>query len=196
MTTLENFRHQKDDFFEHDQHSPLTPEQKQDFEGLNTSKRILVCVSRSRSSVSRRQKKSRSRPQRAMFRATSATAVLTLTVEGEKAALTVYRNEHGFFLPFADALAGDQTYGAGRYLEPEPAGDCRLLVDFNLAYNPYSAYNPNWSCPITPVENRLKVAIRVGNFPLNMPVPVPKPGSRCCTISRRAGRNGPPHPAG
>ncbi len=74
----------------------------------------------------------------------------------------MYRNEHGFFLPFADALAGDETYGAGRYLEPEPAGDDRLLIDFNLAYNPYCAYNPNWSCPITPAENRLKVAIRAG----------------------------------
>jgi uncharacterized protein (DUF1684 family) len=83
-------------------------------------------------------------------------------VAGEEAALTIYRNENGFFLPFVDALAGNETYGAGRYLEPEELPDGTLLVDFNLAYNPYCAYNENWSCPITPAENRLKVPIRAG----------------------------------
>jgi uncharacterized protein (DUF1684 family) len=66
------------------------------------------------------------------------------------------------FLPFADALAGVETYGAGRYLEPEPVGDGQFVVDFNLAYNPYCAYNDDWSCPITPRENRLTVPIRAG----------------------------------
>jgi uncharacterized protein (DUF1684 family) len=40
--------------------------------------------------------------------------------------------------------------------------DGKFLVDFNLAYNPYCAYNEQWSCPLTPAENRLKVAIRAG----------------------------------
>jgi uncharacterized protein (DUF1684 family) len=39
-----------------------------------------------------------------------------------------------------------------------------VLIDFNLAYNPYCAYNDAWSCPITPAENRLKVAIRAGEM--------------------------------
>jgi hypothetical protein len=51
---------------------------------------------------------------------------------------------------------------AGRYLEPEPLGEGQFLVDFNLAYNPYCAYNDDWSCPITPPENRLAVPIRAG----------------------------------
>ncbi|MFN2197412.1 MAG: DUF1684 domain-containing protein, partial [Anaerolineales bacterium] len=61
-----------------------------------------------------------------------------------------------------DALAGQETYGAGRYLEPEELEDGRFLIDFNLAYNPYCAYNENWSCPLTPFENRLKVPVRAG----------------------------------
>jgi hypothetical protein len=28
--------------------------------------------------------------------------------------------------------------------------------------NIQQAYNPNWSCPLTPFENRLKVAVRAG----------------------------------
>jgi len=40
--------------------------------------------------------------------------------------------------------------------------DGRFLVDFNVAYNPYCAYNEMWSYPLTPAENRLKVAVRAG----------------------------------
>jgi len=86
----------------------------------------------------------------------------SFTVEGQEAQLTIYHTGHDFFLPFADALAGEETYPAGRYLEPRPLGDGRFLVDFNYAYNPYCAYNERWSCPIPPAENRVKVAIRAG----------------------------------
>lgn len=82
--------------------------------------------------------------------------------DGQKAELTIFANQYGYFLPFVDALSGQETYGAGRYLEPEELEDGRFLVDFNMAYNPYCAYNENWSCPLTPAENRLKVPIRAG----------------------------------
>jgi uncharacterized protein (DUF1684 family) len=83
-------------------------------------------------------------------------------VDGQSAELTIYKNKHGYFLPFVDALAGKETYPAGRYLEPEKLPSGKFLVDFNLAYNPYCAYNEQWSCPITPAENRLKVSVRAG----------------------------------
>ena len=76
--------------------------------------------------------------------------------------LTLYHGAYGFFLPFVDSAAGIETYPSGRYLEPEPLPGDRFLVDFNLAYNPYCAYNDRWSCPITPFENRLKVPVRAG----------------------------------
>ncbi len=79
-------------------------------------------------------------------------------VEGEDLRLTLYRADYGFFLPFADP----ESYSAGRYLDPEALGGDRFHVDFNLAYNPFCAYNESWTCPITPPENRLRVAIRAG----------------------------------
>src|SRR5690606_15828454 len=91
----------------------------------------------------------------------------TFTVDGQEVSLTVYETQHGYFLPFTDANAGTETYPAGRYLEPEELPDGRLHVDFNLAYNPFCAFNAGWSCPITPPENRLNVAIRAGE---KMPV--------------------------
>lgn len=84
------------------------------------------------------------------------------SVDGQAAALTIYLGAHGFFLPFVDALAGAQTYEAGRYLEPEQIDERTFVIDFNLAYNPYCAYNERWSCPLTPFENRLSVPIRAG----------------------------------
>ena len=83
-------------------------------------------------------------------------------VEGQEAALTLYGNEHGFFLPFVDALARANTYPASRYLEVEQLADGKFLVDFNIAYNPYCADNDHRSCPLTPIENRLNDPIPEG----------------------------------
>jgi uncharacterized protein (DUF1684 family) len=77
--------------------------------------------------------------------------------------LTLYRGTDGdLFLPLRDATSGDETYGAGRYLEPLMLDDGRVLVDFNYLYNPYCAYNDAWSCPLPPRENWLTVPIRAG----------------------------------
>ena len=84
------------------------------------------------------------------------------SVDGQDASLTIYDTDFGFFLPFVDSLANIETYGAGRYLEPEMLENGKFLVDFNLAYNPYCAYNEKFSCPLTPFENRIKVPIRAG----------------------------------
>ena len=72
-----------------------------------------------------------------------------------------------FFLPFRDATSGNETYGAGRYLDNHRPGLQRLNaeefeVDFNYSYNPYCAYSSYFSCPLPPRENWLKVAIRAG----------------------------------
>jgi uncharacterized protein len=74
----------------------------------------------------------------------------------------------GLFLPFADATSGRETYGAGRYLLDTVKGadlgteNGRLVLDFNLAYNPSCSYDPRWACPLTPPANRLRVSVRAG----------------------------------
>ena len=162
MSHLTTLRAQKNEFFKGDHHSPLTDKQKENFTGLhyfdeNPALRLEVDLELYD-------------PVEQIQILTNTGAVQTyeryghfrFSAESEQAELTVFRNEHGYFLPFADSLAGEETYGAGRYLEPEDIGDKRILVDFNLAYNPYCAYNEKWSCPITPAENRLKLPIRAG----------------------------------
>ncbi len=85
-------------------------------------------------------------------------------VEGQAARLAVYKSPHHDepFIPFRDTTSGQETYGAGRYLEPVELAGGKLLVDFNLAYNPYCAYSEHYSCPLPPLENWLKVPIRAG----------------------------------
>lgn len=78
-------------------------------------------------------------------------------------AVETKREEDSVWIPFVDGAAGRDTYPAGRYLDAEILADGRLLVDFNLAYNPYCAYGwEGFSCPLTPRENRLPFAIRAG----------------------------------
>lgn len=69
------------------------------------------------------------------------------------------------FLAFADETSGRETYGAGRYLDVKKIPAAKSVeLDFNLAYNPYCAYNDKYSCPFPPKENLLKVAIRAGEM--------------------------------
>ena len=162
MDQLNAFRASKDDFFASHPQSPLTHEQKRNFQGLDyfdQNPALELEVELEKFSE-----------QTAVTIQTSTGQTQTYTrygkfkfnVDGHEAELTLYAGEHGFFLPFVDALAGQETYPAGRYIEPDPLPGDRFLVDFNMAYNPYCAYNEMWSCPLTPPENRLKVPIRAG----------------------------------
>lgn len=162
MSQLTRFRAEKDEFFASDHHSPLTPQQKNIFEGLiyfdeNPELRLTVEVDEFEN-----KDEIQIQTNTGDVQTYERFGRFSFEVDGQEASLTLFRNVHGFFLPFADALAGSETYGAGRYLEPEELGGGEFLVDFNLAYNPYCAYNEQWSCPITPPENRLKVPIRAG----------------------------------
>ena len=76
------------------------------------------------------------------------------------------RKEEGFedylFIPFRDGTSRIETYGGGRYLDVRIPDGKELLIDFNLAYNPYCAYSHRYSCPIPPVVNTLDVKIIAG----------------------------------
>ena len=164
MSELTDFRAEKDEFFREHSQSPLTTEQRQGFRGLqyfpeNDALRLEVIVEPFKD-----QQPIQMQTSTGGVQAYTRYGRFKFQVEGQEAELTIYESENGFFLPFVDALAGKETYPAGRYLEPEALPGNRFFVDFNLAYNPYCAYNEMWSCPLTPPENRLKVPIRAGEM--------------------------------
>jgi len=95
-----------------------------------------------------------------------------LTVAGQPVSLSLFwllGYGGGVFLPFRDGTNGQTTYGGGRYLldtikhaDLGQTRDGKLILDFNYAYNPSCAYNPQWSCPLAPPENWLTVTVPVG----------------------------------
>jgi hypothetical protein len=162
MSELTEFRKQKDRLFKHDQHSPLTDEQQADFEGLNYFDENKALSFDLQIEEYEEQKTIIMLTSTGSEQQYTRYGKITFEVESEQAELTVYRSHHGFFIPFVDSQAGEVTYGAGRYLDPHQHGNGSLHVDFNMAYNPYCAYNELYSCPIPPAENRLKVPIKAG----------------------------------
>lgn len=162
MENIEEFRKQKDEFFRTHPQSPLTPEQRAHFEGLNyfpyrpdLDLNVEVEEFDQGGEIQMQTTTGDVQTYQRFGR-------FQFEVDGQEVELTLYHNQHGYFLPFVDGLAGEETYGAGRYLEPEPRPDGRFHVDFNQAYNPYCAYNEEWSCPITPAENRVEAPIPAG----------------------------------
>jgi uncharacterized protein (DUF1684 family) len=98
-------------------------------------------------------------------------AMAVYTLDTLTDTLDIYQNltlikqkgyEDYLFVPFSDLTNGFETYGGGRYLDLRiPEGDT-LVIDFNMAYNPYCVYNYKYSCPIPPRENFINYEITAG----------------------------------
>ncbi len=162
MDELTDFRLEKDDFFANSAQSPLTASQKKVFQGLSYFPENPELRLKTTLIPFEKQDKVQIQTTTGALQVYTRLGRIKFTIEGHDAELTIYSDKNGYFLPFVDALAGSETYGAGRYLEPELIGKNQFLVDFNLAYNPYCVYNEGWSCPVTPRENRTTVPIRAG----------------------------------
>jgi len=90
-------------------------------------------------------------------------------LEGQQCALQAYKSdpaEGRLFVPFRDATSGNESYGAGRYLDLEPerhmTEEGRWVLDLNDAYNPWCAYSEHYACPFVPPENWLTAGVRAG----------------------------------
>ncbi|HAI75104.1 MAG TPA: DUF1684 domain-containing protein, partial [Microscillaceae bacterium] len=86
--------------------------------------------------------------------------------EGKSYQLTLFKTalpDPMVFVPFKDLTNNRSTYGAGRYMDLAiPKNATHIDLDFNLAYNPFCAYNDDFACPLPPAENHLNLAIEAG----------------------------------
>lgn len=151
--------------------SPLTPEDRKNFHGLD------FYTPDAKYFVNAQFKRTKKEKPFAMKTSTSRTPMyvkygeLTFFLEGKAFKLNVYQNIElikkkeyvdYLFLPFSDLTCGKESYIGGRYIDLRiPKGDV-VALDFNQAYNPYCAYNHKYSCPIVPLENDLDIEIRAG----------------------------------
>jgi uncharacterized protein (DUF1684 family) len=66
------------------------------------------------------------------------------------------------FIPFKDMTNGKETYEGGRYIDAEILTGYRMVLDFNMAYQPSCAYNEKYICALPPKENMLEIEIKAG----------------------------------
>ncbi|WP_049899094.1 DUF1684 domain-containing protein [Natrinema sp. J7-1] len=176
-TALESKRAEKDEFFAEHPQSPIPPNERDGFEGLeyfdpDPTYRVTATAT------------THDDPEVVLLDTTAgremrylrvATLEFDLDREDESlddgtVALAAYRqespNEQPLVVPFRDKTTGQQTYQGGRYMELEPDRELEdgdeIVVDFNLAYSPFCAYSDTFDCPLPPEENWLEVAIPAG----------------------------------
>lgn len=95
-----------------------------------------------------------------------ALGTVRFTIDGREHTLVPLGGDPGdeeLFIVFRDETTGEETYGAGRFLDAgKPGPDGSVVLDFNAAYNPPCAFTPFATCPLPPKQNALGVAVRAG----------------------------------
>lgn len=172
-TDLKEFRDGRDKEFRDKAESPLKEEDLAAFKGLNyfpVDKNFRVTASLSRTPSEKWVQMPTSAGVDIKYH---KFGVLKFKIRDEEFELSVYKVDpaitadspeyaHLLFIPFKDLTNRKETYGGGRYIDIRtPKGDS-VILDFNLAYNPNCAYGRQWSCPIPPSENALKIAVTAG----------------------------------
>jgi uncharacterized protein (DUF1684 family) len=182
---LRSHREQKDDFFAEHRQSPIPPEDRDDFEGLDyfdpdPDYRVTATVEVHDRPDPVEMDVSAGMPQRYLRiatlrfelgeaqRASGESSGEQGEPRDDERELAAYQQEgqDSLFVPFRDKTTGQQTYEDGRYMEFESEGDLEdrdeMVLDFNLAYSPFCAYSDTFACPLPPEENWLEVEIHAG----------------------------------
>jgi uncharacterized protein (DUF1684 family) len=164
-----NFRAEKDEYFRTAHDSPLPHDARHDFpglpyfpvdEGLRFEGLGLEPYTGSEPAqfqIPTSDGKLRDAERAGVFRFEAGGATHTLT-----GYTFASGGSDSVFVPFLDGTSGKESYGAGRYLDLYPEEDGTYALDFNLAYHPSCVYDPRFSCPLTPAENRLPIRIEAG----------------------------------
>ena len=66
------------------------------------------------------------------------------------------------FFVITDLTAGQETYGACRFLSAALPQNGKIILDFNQAENPPCAFTPFATCPLPPKQNRLPIRVTAG----------------------------------
>ncbi len=187
---LKSHRAEKDEQFAAGRGSPLPPDERAEFDGLDyfppdPDYRVAATIESLDGEETVAMETSTEGEQLYYRAARLRFEVPDAGGEPVAESLVAYRRvDHdgdSLFVPFRDKTTGQQTYPGGRYMElhvegasgGESGGErgdpgdgdlhgAEVPVDFNLAYNPFCAYSEAYECPLPPRENWLEVAIPAG----------------------------------
>jgi uncharacterized protein (DUF1684 family) len=173
-TDLKTFRDGRDAEFRNKEESPLKPEDFDGFKGLryfpvNKAFRFNATFKRTVDEKYFEMPTSSGKTKKYV-----KYGIVTFKVAGKPRQLNVYQMDEAarikfpeyadlLFIPFKDSTYRNETYGAGRYIDIKTPKSGKVVLDFNLAYNPSCAYGSDrFNCPIPPRENNLDIAITAG----------------------------------
>jgi len=168
---IEKHRKGKNIKFMYSDSSPLTPEQKKQFKGLNyfpvdykykIEAKLVKYPEQDTIIMKTLTDRAPEYIRYGEVLFTIDTFHLKLTVFQNKKLLDLNKNEKHLFVPFKDDTSNEESYSGGRYIDCEIPEGNTLVLDFNKAYNPYCAYNPKYSCVIPPDENSLPLKLMAG----------------------------------
>ena len=163
------WRKERDAFFKNHQRSPLLPQDKRHFKGLKYypfDPRYVLSGKIERFIFHINNPK-----YYATFLTNKGTNKRYLrygkfhfTLNGKEYTIEIYKSilSDYLFIPFKDKTNEKETYGGGRYIDAEILPDYKMVLDFNMAYNPSCAYNEKFVCVLPPRENMLDIEIRAG----------------------------------
>ena len=168
-SSIEQFRAQKDAYFKTGRGSPIPEAERSAFTGLPyfpTAPSLVFEELRLEPYTGNEPSNFQIPTSDGKLRPAHRAGILPFELDGAGRQLTAYTfdgdHDESLFVPFLDATSGTETYGAGRYLDLDPEDDGTYTLDFNLAYHPSCVYDPKFSCPLTPAENRLPIRIEAG----------------------------------
>jgi len=87
---------------------------------------------------------------------------LHFKLKGEKLTLLPFSSGNEYFIIISDETSAMESYGGGRFMYTSADSSGRILLDFNMAYNPPCAVTEFAACPMPPRENHLSVKIEAG----------------------------------
>lgn len=169
IAEIEKFRKDKDDFMKNNSDSPFNQDPKSGFHPLKYYDVNPDYVFKSNLYMYPQKDTVKVFGTKGEERKAVRFGYVNINYKNKIYKINVYKgwtknNQEYYSIWFTDETTGKETYGVGRYLDfdmnPDP--DYLYTIDFNLAYNPYCAYSPKYSCAIPTKEDHIGLAVEAG----------------------------------
>lgn len=163
------WRKERDAFFKSHQRSPLLPQDKKNFKGLKYYPFDPQYVFSGK--IERFNFHINNPKYYATFLTNKGTnkryiryGKIHFQLAGKEYAIEIYKSilSDTLFIPFKDKTNEKETYEGGRYIDAEILPEYKMVLDFNMAYQPSCAYNEKFVCALPPRENMLDIEIPAG----------------------------------
>jgi uncharacterized protein (DUF1684 family) len=159
----------RDAFFKNHQRSPLTPTEKKNFKGLkyypfDPQYVFTGNLERYVFNINNPKYYATFLTNKGTHKRYIRYGKFHFKLNGNEHTIEIYKSilSDYLFIPFKDKTNEKETYEGGRYVDAEVLPDYKMVLDFNMAYNPSCAYNEKFVCAVPPRENMLDIEIRAG----------------------------------